>query len=211
MKVLAISDLHDEELALEKIRNDYRHMKVDAVFILGDTTNISYSFLEETVNSFKDCFFIPGNNEPRSFFDKTASLPGFVHGKRIEIGKYNIVGFGYSPPTPFGTVGEMPDEEIYQELNRLPIDNRTILLTHCPPKGVLDWTKNGPAGSEAILNVITEKKPLVNFCGHIHEQSGWKKISNTQVIKVPAAKNYQFCIAEITDKNITADFITCGH
>jgi Icc-related predicted phosphoesterase len=211
MKVLALSDLHDEEVALERIRNDYRHMKLDAVFILGDTTNVSYSFLEETVNSFKNCFFIPGNNEPETVIERARSLPGFVHNKRIELGSYNLVGFGFSPPTPFDTVGELPEERIYEQMKKLQIDRKTILLTHSPPMGILDWTKKGPAGSAAILKIIEEKKPLVNFCGHIHEQCGWKKAFETQVVKVPAAKDYQFCIAEISDKNITADFITCGH
>ncbi len=141
--------------------------------------------------------------------EKSAKLPGFVHGKRIEFGKYNVVGFGYSPPTPFDTVGELSEEKIYEGMNTLPIDHKTILLTHSPPKDVLDWTKNGPAGSSAILRIIEEKKPLAHFCGHIHEHCGWKKVCHTQVIKVPSAKNYQYCIAKITDKNITADFITC--
>jgi len=210
MKVFAISDLHDEEFAREQIIKAYKQEDVDLALILGDTTNISYSFLEETVKSFDNCFFIPGNNEPVPVVEKSSVLPGFVHGKRVEFGKYNLVGFGYSPPTPFDTVGEIPEDKIYEEMKKLPIDSKTILLTHSPPRDILDWTKNGPAGSSAILRIIEEKKPLANFCGHIHEHCGWKKVDHTQVIKVPAAKNYQYCIVKLTDKNITADFITCG-
>lgn len=53
-----------------------------------------------------------------------------------------------------------------------PID---ILITHCPPHGILDCTY----GLEAIKYLANEVKPKLHVFGHIHEARGIKKIDDT--------------------------------
>jgi hypothetical protein len=114
-----------------------------------------------------------------------------------------------SPPTPFGTPNELSEDEIYDSLVRLPITSKTILLTHAPPLGTFDMTSKGNAGSSAILRIVEEKQPLALFCGHIHEHEGVAKIGKTQVVKLPSARDYRYCVAELDDKTgtITAKFL----
>ncbi|MGB3112224.1 MAG: hypothetical protein WBB84_04515, partial [Candidatus Omnitrophota bacterium] len=60
------------------------------------------------------------------------------------------------------------------------VDRKTILITHGPPKGVLDRVANGlRAGSESILNLVKNKQPIFHIFGHIHEAFGNAKIDNT--------------------------------
>ncbi|MFA6530646.1 MAG: metallophosphoesterase [Candidatus Micrarchaeia archaeon] len=219
MKILAFSDLHDEEDAFEKLKNFYSgnsgksKSNFDAVFILGDTTNLSYSFLESVISFFnspasfsKNCFFIPGNNEPFPALERAAGLNGFLQARTAKLDGFMLAGFGFSPPTPFGTPGELTEDKLYVGLTKLGIDRNTILLTHAPPYDVFDQTKKGPAGSVAIRRIIEEKQPFVNFCGHIHEHQGVGKIGETIVVKVPALKDYAYCVAEIKGRKIEAKF-----
>ena len=217
MRILAFSDLHDEEDAFERLKAVYSDpissgsipsdSKFDAVFVLGDTTNGSYTFLESVVSSFKNCFFIPGNNESEEVVDRASKLDGYLHGKTAKLGAFSVAGFGMSPPTPFNTHGEISEEEMYVGLSRLSVASNTILLTHCPPRGVFDEVDQGRghAGSSAILKFINEKKPFAHFCGHIHEHGGINKVGETHVIKVPAAKDYRYCVAEIDNRTRKVD------
>jgi Icc-related predicted phosphoesterase len=208
VKIFAFSDLHDEEDAFAKLKQAYGKSSFDCTFILGDTTNHSFSFLEKVVSSFKNCFFIPGNNEDPGLLEHASKLKGYLHAKSTKIGRYDydVVGFGYSPPTPFGTPGEMSDDDIGKQMGALDIGRNTILLTHAPPYRTFDETKFGYAGSTAIATILAQKKPFALFCGHIHERSGVKRVGETWVVKVPAAKDYHYCTAEIKDKSITAEF-----
>jgi Icc-related predicted phosphoesterase len=48
-----------------------------------------------------------------------------------------------------------------------------ILVTHCPPFGILDETKYGVnVGSASLREKIEEIKPKLVVCGHIHESYG---------------------------------------
>src|SRR3990167_10623521 len=112
MRILAISDIHDEELILQKLKAYYENETFDYVFIAGDTTNKSLSFVEDTLSIFKNAFIIPGNNEPKEIIDKLYENKRFIHERRVDIGNgYNVIGFGYSNITPFGTAGELSEEE----------------------------------------------------------------------------------------------------
>lgn len=185
MRLLAVSDLHDDETALEKVIA--RAKECDYLLVAGDVGR-NQSFAEDLLSASDKMFVIPGNGD-RDFLEKVAGEK-YLHGKRAEIeGGLNIVGFGYSPPTPFHTPLEFPEEKLYGWMKDLPIDGKTIFLTHAPPYGILDDVLGVHAGSRAVRRMIEEKKPLVNVCGHIHEREGVGRLGDTAVLKVKAAKN----------------------
>lgn len=52
-------------------------------------------------------------------------------------------------------------------------DDVEIVMTHGPPKGVLDFApKHGHVGCESLLNGIKRSRPLMHCFGHIHEGYG---------------------------------------
>ena len=63
-----------------------------------------------------------------------------------------------------------------------PIPNDVdIVMTHGPPKGLLDWCPQGNVGCPNLLQAVRRVKPLMHCFGHIHEGHGvevidWKKI-----------------------------------
>jgi len=66
--------------------------------------------------------------------------------------------------------------------------NADILLTHCPPKGILDkvaetgFNPNEHVGDELLLAKIERNKPKYNIFGHIHEGYGILKKNDTTFI-----------------------------
>lgn len=207
MKILAFSDIHEEEAALERLR--FIAKSHDRVLICGDSSQ-NISFALSLLDSFPNGFIVPGNWDNEAVGKILAKSPHCVHGKRVEIEDgLNVVGFGYSMPTPFGTFGEVTEEEMYAGLSKLPIDSNTILLLHSPPKGHFDEVLMGRLiGSESVLRIIEEKKPLAALFGHVHEHMGSERYKDTVLIKVPPANRMRACSLEIKDKKIDVDFIS---
>ena len=63
--------------------------------------------------------------------------------------------------------------------NPIP-DGIDIVMTHGPPKGILDCCPQGNVGCENVLQAIRRVKPMMHCFGHIHESNGfeiidWKK------------------------------------
>lgn len=61
-----------------------------------------------------------------------------------------------------------------------------ILLTHCPPLGILDEVNNQGypenVGERQITNYINRHHPKLVVCGHIHEQNGIIKKGSTTIV-----------------------------
>ena len=210
MKFLVFSDLHDEESALQKLKELAAKEEFDYVLSCGDNSQ-SISFLEEIMDSFPRFFLIPGNWEGKEANEFLSDSRNCINEKRVELeGGLNIVGFGFSNVTPFGTYGELSEKEIHDRMGRLDIDNNTILLAHCPPFGFFDSVKGTRTGSHSALEIIEKKKPLVVFFGHIHETSGVRENGGTTFVKVPAANGMKACIAEINNKKTSVSFIGLG-
>jgi len=207
MRILAFSDLHEEEAALESLAR--LSPSYDHVFVCGDISHSEY-FAEAVIEAFPKAFIIPGNWDNKAVNEFLSRSPGWIHGKRAEIANgLNVVGFGFSPPTPFGTFGELSEEDIYSQMSKLPIDRNTLLMLHCPPKGHFDDVHVvRRIGSDSILRIIEEKKPQAAFFGHVHEHMGTSKLGTTLLIKLPPANSMRAASVTIRDKRITTQFIT---
>ena len=196
LRIIAIADIHEDEVFLEKF-DKIKEMDYDYLLVAGDIGQKNRSYAEEFVSKLekgKD-FFVPGNNEEKEILEIMDEYN--IHGKRVEIKDgFNVVGFGYSNITPFNTPGELPEERMYKEMSKIDINEKTILLTHCPPKGVLD---NG-YGCEAVRKIIEERSPLINVFGHIHEIEGSKIHKKTICINLPPAYSQKFGVVEIEGK-----------
>ncbi|MDO8553511.1 MAG: metallophosphoesterase family protein [Candidatus Micrarchaeota archaeon] len=205
MKLLIFSDLHNEELALSSLTKLSNSKRFNYLINCGDITTNNISFAEELQAI--DAFTIAGNNESDEV-KEIMKKGNYIHEKRIEINdQLNIVGFGFSNITPYGTLNELTEEEIYKKISKLKVDNNSVLVCHCPPFGYFDQVREKSIGSTAILKIIQEKQPFLVLCGHVHELSGVKKIGASYIVKVPAAVNGKACIVNINKRQIEVEFI----
>ena len=207
IRILALADLHNDEAVLDRLRILEADRRYDYLVVAGDVTGKNISYAHEFISIVEQAFWVPGNNENEEIRKIFEEAKFSVHRKRVEIKEgFNVVGFGFSSPTPFKTPGEMPEEEIYAQISTLPIDANTILITHSPPYGLFDDVGVN-IGSKSIRKIIEEKQPKLALFGHVHEHSGKANIGRTICVKIPPASSLKAAAIKIKDGHTEVDFV----
>jgi Icc-related predicted phosphoesterase len=208
MKLLALADLHSEEELIDRLRAFSARGDFDAVLFCGDlTSNGPVSYAEEVLSFFPNAYAVHGNMDPAEVAKKLEELGVSIHGKRVKLGEWNLVGLGGSNPTPFHTPSEYSEEELEALLRKAGVDEFSIVLSHPPPFGSFDTVGKGVhAGSTALRKAIEQKKPILVICGHIHEHEGKEIVGETLVVKLAPAESLRAAVIEIKD-SIEVKFI----
>jgi Icc-related predicted phosphoesterase len=202
MRLLALSDLHADEDVLDRLRAASAIGGYDAVLFCGDITNRGpVSYATEALSLFPRSYAVHGNMDTPEVAEQLRRMGASVHGRKVKLGEWNLVGLGGSNPTPFGTPSEMGEEEIASLLVRAGVDEFSILLSHPPPYGVFDEVAGGlHVGSKAVRRAVEEKRPIMAVCGHIHEHEGREILGETLVVKLAPAERLRAAEIEITDR-----------
>lgn len=207
IRILAIADLHNEDAVLDRLRVLESDRRYDYLVVAGDVTGKNISYAQEFIAIVHQAFWVPGNNENEEIRKMFEDAEFSVHKKRVEIKEgFNVVGFGFSTPTPFKTPGELSEEEIYSQMSSLPIDANTILITHSPPFGLFDDVGVN-IGSRSIRKIIEEKQPKLALFGHVHEHFGKANIGRTICVKIPNAQSLKAAAIEIREGHAEVDFV----
>ena len=162
----------------------------DIVIGAGDFGSLRRD-IGKTINWLKDikkpAILVPGNAESYEELKEACLVwPSAVvpHGNGTQIMSVRFYGLGGGVPvTPFGSWSyDFTEEEATDLLKDCPADS--VLITHSPPKGILDLSSRGQhLGSVAVLQVIERQSPRLVVCGHIHESSGkTDKLGNTTIV-----------------------------
>lgn len=204
MKVLAISDTHGLHNKLEV------DSSVDLVIHSGDATNYKDLVLNKYETfSFLNWFnelnvkykvYVPGNHD--TFIESLGNIemlrqmfPGikFLIDQRIEVQGVTIFGSPYTPS--FGKWAFMKsNEELVEHWNRIP-EGIDILVTHGPPKGILDlssFNKLENCGCKSLLDKVKKINPQYHIFGHIHNNfentnSGTRKHNDLDTVFINAS------------------------
>ena len=188
MKLLIFSDIHSDARALQRLMDT----EADYYFCAGDLVNFSRGIdaMGEILKKRGDrVYVIPGNHESAQQITDLCARFGLndFHGGNIQIDGFNVIGLGYSNPTPFDTPGEYSEEELEERLHRFDGLKPMIAVCHVPPFGtMLDRITNlRHAGSSAMREFIRREQPRYFFCGHIHEAGGTQdKLGATSAMNV---------------------------
>jgi len=121
--------------------------------------------------NYKNILFTPGNHD--FLFEKVNILKNAT----VLINRGIVIDgivFWASPYSPrFGGWAFMKSENELIDIWRYIPDKVDVLITHGPPKGILDKAISGEnAGSQFLLERTREVKPKVHVFGHIHETYG---------------------------------------
>jgi Icc-related predicted phosphoesterase len=170
MRILAFSDLHENMKALARLKVAAK--KADVIICAGDFTVFGRStekMLREIDALGAPVVLIHGNHEDED--EVVSHLPKFknihwAHGKVIELVGFTFFGFG-----GHGFHRREPELEQFEQQLGDKIGSHTIILCHAPPYGTtLDEVDEGwHVGNESLTKLIRRRKPLLAFCGHIHE------------------------------------------
>ncbi|MFH0922502.1 MAG: metallophosphoesterase family protein [Candidatus Micrarchaeota archaeon] len=199
MKILAITDLHAEEQALEFLEKLVLKHSPDAVFCCGDMSDFHAEHFARDVKEKCDSLKVRliavlGNADERT--DEKLLGDSSIEKKRIEFEGFNVVGFGGAS----NAVGpnSFDDSELYNRIGKF-VDGNTVLLVHAPPAGrTVAMTKTGKdIGTKSLVRLIDEKQPLAVICGHAHEREGIEKMGATKIIKVSPLMYGKAAIVEL--------------
>ncbi|HIP75163.1 MAG TPA: YfcE family phosphodiesterase [Thermococcus paralvinellae] len=210
MRIIAVTDIHGNFNKARELAGKIRGDEFDVILIAGDITHFEgKESAEKSLSYFlelgKPVYAVMGNCDGRDVLDLLEELGISLHDRRTEINGLGIVGFGGSNITPFSTIWEFQEEEIWESLNRNYCDG-DILLMHVPPYGTkVDRTFTGlHVGSKALKRFIEEKQPPLVICGHIHEAGGIDKIGKTLIVNPgPLFKGYYAVIDMNEERKIS--------
>jgi Icc-related predicted phosphoesterase len=141
---------------------------------------------------------VPGNSESDEELVKACrswKSAHVLHLRHVSIDGITFFGIGGGiSVTPFGSWSfDFPEEEADVLLQDCP--SGCILISHSPPKGVLDRSSDGRSlGSRAVRETVYSKKPELVACGHIHGSSGQSdRLEKTAVINAgPGGIIYEY-------------------
>ena len=188
MKLLLFSDIHSDFTGASRLVE--LSLQADVVVGAGDYC-LARRGLDEIIAALsaipKPTVLVPGNAESHEeMVEACRSWPDahVLHGNQTTIDDVAFYGIGGGIPiTPFGSwsydFSEGQARKLLQELAP-----GGVLISHSPPKGVLDMSSDGRSlGSEAVREVIGIKKPKLVVCGHIHGSAGQTaRLGSTDVI-----------------------------
>ena len=209
MKFLLITDLHQHRSAIDWINEEIEEYKVDFVIHLGDVTDMGTADdAADLLSKIKSkVYVIPGNCDPRDMPGRIGSVATDMHGKRVSIDGYDLVGFGGGNRSPFGTPFELEDDEIYDGLKAVATE-KMILMTHAPSYGILDEIPGGiHVGCHTIKKIVDEYHPILAMSGHIHEAIGCKVIDGTTFVNPGPAKDGYSAVVTITDGKVDVNML----
>ncbi|MBO0839190.1 MAG: metallophosphoesterase, partial [Actinobacteria bacterium] len=153
------------------------------------------------------CIAYPGNDD-EPFVEAILSSSETIEnadGRVVDLGPHELVGLGYSNPTPFNSPRELSEEQLESRLERLigtlRAPGRSVFALHVPPVNTgLDMApklrrENGelrvvatsghtvmePVGSSAVRRVIERHQPLLGAHGHVHESRAVARLGRSVV------------------------------
>lgn len=175
--LLLFSDVHGDQEACRRIVE--RAAEADVVGGAGD-----FCVMRRNLRAPIDVLsaietptvLVPGNAESEE--ELRTACAGWdaayvLHGDGCTIEGQSFYGIGGGiPVTPFGHWSyDFSEGEAEAMLAGCP--EGAVLVSHSPPKGVVDRDSSGQSlGSAAVRDVIEEQAPLLTVCGHIHGSWG---------------------------------------
>ena len=177
MNFLLFSDIHCDDVAARQLVE--RSHQFDAAIGAGDFAT-GRRGLPEIIDVLKwmECktVLVPGNSESfEELSDACSQWDGAIvlHGTSCEVEGVTFFGLGGAvPETPFGSWSYDFSEEQAVELLE-PCPDRCVLVSHSPPKGVLDKSSTDVSlGSSAVRETVLRTGPHLVVCGHIHACGG---------------------------------------
>jgi Icc-related predicted phosphoesterase len=193
---------------------EHDQQAIDSLFsrIMGETLERWMRLAEERLHGKNVRLYVMlGNDDEPALRDILASSPLVIdpEDRTVDLGEgFQMLSCGFANPTPWHSPREMPEDALQCHLEELAGQlhdpGRSIFNLHVPPirtsidtAPIVDDTLSpvvqggsimmGPAGSQAVRNMIEQYQPLIALHGHIHEARGVAKIGKTVCINPGSA------------------------
>ncbi|WP_319763446.1 metallophosphoesterase [Maridesulfovibrio sp.] len=191
--------------------------EASGVIVTGDLTNHSPAgAVEEVWNTIyrknRNILAQQGNMDRKDVTEFLKEKGANLHCEFRELQEgVKVMGVGCSIATPFGTPGEISEEEMCSYLEethaKLGDYDQLLLVVHDAPFNTsLDVIGNGMhVGSKSIRGFIEKHQPDIVICGHIHESSGEDSIGKSRIFNPGMASAGQYVLIHIEDGKLRAN------
>lgn len=106
----------------------------------------------------------------------------YLRDKEATLGVLRIYGSPWQPSFCDWAFNLKRGEALARVWDRIP-SGLDVLVTHGPPRGILDRVDDGRhEGCDDLLAAVLEKKPRLHVFGHIHEAHGIFKNEHTTFV-----------------------------
>jgi Icc-related predicted phosphoesterase len=126
----------------------------------------------------KPIVIIPGNHDIADWHSD--NVIHNVHNKGFQYMGYNFIGFKYTSLE----ISQRAESRYIKRVER-KIINKTILVTHAPPYGILDMNyRQEHIGSKVLARIHTNQNIVLHLFGHVHHSFGFSgKAANGSYVK----------------------------
>tara|TARA_R110002167_G_scaffold207960_1_gene412016 strand:- start:218 stop:883 length:666 start_codon:yes stop_codon:yes gene_type:complete len=202
MKIVFLSDTHGLHDQMK-----YPVPDGDVLVHCGDAMNrgISSELCDFAVwfNEFphEHKIYVPGNHD--HYFAENLTLSKEILNNHItsevtvlvdeEVVIDGLKFYGSPWTRQFYTWAFMKDEKELKDVWATIPNDTDILITHGPPKSILDINDEGQrCGSKSLRDKVWEVKPLIHAFGHIHEAYGVMNSTHTKFLNLSVCnRKYQ--------------------
>lgn len=186
MLIAAISDLHNEFP---------EPVSADVIIVAGDmTVHGSLSEIAKFSIWLQQCkaktkIVVAGNHDKMFEFSPDitrcmmAQAGAVVLQDRDIILENGVKVFGQPWVIGCSSFGKRRGQEMHEIRQRIHKDT-DILVTHSPPKGILDAVDGRSVGDLELAYRVEVVRPKYHIFGHIHPSHGWAKVGETTYMNV---------------------------
>ena len=168
MRVLHVSDVHCDTTSLKALLESESY---DLILATGDYECLDT--VEALLSASTPIAAITGNMDHASISRRLAEAGVLVDGKVKSLMSLTVGGVSGMDPAS-------SSRALLDRLGREGVGRIDVLLTHHPPKGVLDITPAGVrAGLDSIKRLSEIISPKLHAFGHIHESPGYETLGGT--------------------------------
>lgn len=191
MKILAISDVHNEVKIARKLKYVIEERKPDVIVVAGDLTSFGPASAASEILDTLTCgkkdrpvFAVAGNGdnyEVRNVLEKRGVN---LHNRAAKVDKVGFVGFSGPSSLQLGGLMVLNYDPVGETMKDIDKCEGRVVISHIPPANTkVDTLFTGHhVGSDFLRDMIEEKQPDVVICGHIHEARGVDRIGRTVVV-----------------------------
>ncbi len=189
--ILHVSDIHCRAGLLKDLASK---LSFDVLAATGDFECLDV--VEEFLSLDAQLVAVTGNLDHAAIFRRLLEAGVLVDG-RVKTLKGLVFGGigGLDPYSSSRSLAEKAGEP----------GSLDVLMSHHPPKGVLDLTRLGVrAGLDLIKNVVNAIKPRVHLFGHIHESPGYEVRGGTLHVNPGPLMEGRYAVVTVEGSSVSA-------
>jgi Calcineurin-like phosphoesterase superfamily domain len=191
--VTLISDTHCKHQQIDLPSGDLLIHCGDMFDLFSNTTSLSE--LDEWFGQQKfGCILCTGGNHDRVLEPVLAAQRQpfknayFLMDDIVEFRGLKIYGTPWVPDLPTHAFSKR-GQALAAAWARIP-SGIDVLVTHTPPKGILDTSSRGRSlGCQALANEMTRISPQVHCFGHVHASAGQHRIGETLFVNASSIES----------------------